>query len=267
MGALGERFWNHISKVSLWTQPPLMLLQTCLCGRDCTLTVSTPSRGLSIPSLFAVRAQQALSPVTVAEVRLKQAHDHVAHASRGDESVGAAPPRRSPSPASDDAMRFLVGACCCVRVFFSLSRRSWFPCTLGLEMLMLYCDLRADHNACPGMELPRLFCCFSLPGRIAALNMLAHGMEISTVPYLWTAMFGKSIRYAGKGLPKAAVEFVLVEVSWDREATAASLAVDPPHQPLPRVCFPSWLLRVLVSPLKPVCSWPWGAGPEGWLWS
>nr|XP_025038533.1 apoptosis-inducing factor 3 [Pelodiscus sinensis] len=36
-------------------------------------------------------------------------------------------------------------------------------------------------------------------GRIAALNMLAHGMEISTVPYLWTAVFGKSIRYAGHG--------------------------------------------------------------------
>ncbi|XP_026572871.1 apoptosis-inducing factor 3 [Pseudonaja textilis] len=37
------------------------------------------------------------------------------------------------------------------------------------------------------------------PGRIAALNMLAYGTEISTVPYLWTAMFGKSIRYAGHG--------------------------------------------------------------------
>uniref|UniRef100_A0A8D0HKK0 Apoptosis-inducing factor 3 n=1 Tax=Sphenodon punctatus TaxID=8508 RepID=A0A8D0HKK0_SPHPU len=36
-------------------------------------------------------------------------------------------------------------------------------------------------------------------GRIAALNMLAHGTEISTVPYLWTAMFGKSIRYTGYG--------------------------------------------------------------------
>ncbi|OPJ66304.1 apoptosis-inducing factor 3 isoform C [Patagioenas fasciata monilis] len=36
-------------------------------------------------------------------------------------------------------------------------------------------------------------------GRVAALNMLAHGVEISTVPYLWTAMFGKSIRYAGHG--------------------------------------------------------------------
>ncbi|XP_060105762.1 apoptosis-inducing factor 3 isoform X5 [Heteronotia binoei] len=38
-----------------------------------------------------------------------------------------------------------------------------------------------------------------MQGRIAALNMLAHGTEISTVPYLWTAMFGKSIRYTGHG--------------------------------------------------------------------
>ncbi|XP_039209386.1 apoptosis-inducing factor 3 isoform X1 [Crotalus tigris] len=36
-------------------------------------------------------------------------------------------------------------------------------------------------------------------GRIAALNMLAYGTEISTIPYLWTAMFGKSIRYTGHG--------------------------------------------------------------------
>ncbi|KAE8635444.1 hypothetical protein XENTR_v10002618 [Xenopus tropicalis] len=38
-----------------------------------------------------------------------------------------------------------------------------------------------------------------MQGRIAALNMLAQGTEINTVPYLWTAMFGKSIRYAGHG--------------------------------------------------------------------
>ncbi|KAG8454748.1 hypothetical protein GDO86_001102 [Hymenochirus boettgeri] len=36
-------------------------------------------------------------------------------------------------------------------------------------------------------------------GRIAALNMLAQGTEINTIPYLWTAMFGKSVRYAGNG--------------------------------------------------------------------
>lgn len=29
--------------------------------------------------------------------------------------------------------------------------------------------------------------------------MLAQEAEISTVPYLWTAMFGKSLRYAGNG--------------------------------------------------------------------
>ncbi|XP_048412410.2 apoptosis-inducing factor 3 isoform X1 [Stegostoma tigrinum] len=36
-------------------------------------------------------------------------------------------------------------------------------------------------------------------GRIAALNILGKGIEINTVPYFWTAMFGKSIRYAGHG--------------------------------------------------------------------
>ncbi|XP_032899490.1 apoptosis-inducing factor 3 isoform X3 [Amblyraja radiata] len=36
-------------------------------------------------------------------------------------------------------------------------------------------------------------------GRIAALNILGKGVEINTVPYFWTAMFGKSIRYAGHG--------------------------------------------------------------------
>lgn len=36
-----------------------------------------------------------------------------------------------------------------------------------------------------------------LAGRVAAQNMLAQEAEISTVPYLWTAMFGKSLRYAG----------------------------------------------------------------------
>ncbi|KAM9194363.1 apoptosis-inducing factor 3 isoform 1-T1 [Dugong dugon] len=36
-------------------------------------------------------------------------------------------------------------------------------------------------------------------GRVAAQNMLAQEAEISTLPYLWTAMFGKSLRYAGYG--------------------------------------------------------------------
>nr|XP_015221826.1 PREDICTED: apoptosis-inducing factor 3 isoform X2 [Lepisosteus oculatus] len=36
-------------------------------------------------------------------------------------------------------------------------------------------------------------------GRIAALSILGCPLEINTVPYFWTAMFGKSIRYAGHG--------------------------------------------------------------------
>ncbi|XP_005990326.1 apoptosis-inducing factor 3 isoform X2 [Latimeria chalumnae] len=36
-------------------------------------------------------------------------------------------------------------------------------------------------------------------GRIAALSMQGKGTEINTIPYFWTAMFGKSIRYAGHG--------------------------------------------------------------------
>lgn len=69
--------------------------------------------------------------------------------------------------------------------------------------------------------------------------MLAHGMEISTIPYLWTAMFGKSIRYAGEGVPRAAIEIVLVEVPWDTEITATFSSVSPLGQPLVQVCFPS----------------------------
>ncbi|KAJ8286042.1 hypothetical protein GJAV_G00033900 [Gymnothorax javanicus] len=36
-------------------------------------------------------------------------------------------------------------------------------------------------------------------GRVAALNMMGMTTEIKTVPYFWTAMFGKTIRYAGYG--------------------------------------------------------------------
>ncbi|XP_039627083.1 apoptosis-inducing factor 3 isoform X2 [Polypterus senegalus] len=38
-----------------------------------------------------------------------------------------------------------------------------------------------------------------MQGRIAALNMLGQVTEIKNVPFFWTAMFGKSIRYAGHG--------------------------------------------------------------------
>ncbi|KAM9822485.1 apoptosis-inducing factor 3 isoform 2-T2 [Syngnathus typhle] len=36
-------------------------------------------------------------------------------------------------------------------------------------------------------------------GRVAGLNMLGRVTEVKTVPYFWSAMFGKTIRYAGYG--------------------------------------------------------------------
>uniref|UniRef100_A0A673CZV9 Apoptosis inducing factor mitochondria associated 3 n=1 Tax=Sphaeramia orbicularis TaxID=375764 RepID=A0A673CZV9_9TELE len=36
-------------------------------------------------------------------------------------------------------------------------------------------------------------------GRVAALSMMGQATEIKTVPYFWSAMFGKTIRYAGYG--------------------------------------------------------------------
>ena len=42
-----------------------------------------------------------------------------------------------------------------------------------------------------------LFCVVST-GRVAALSMMGKATEIQTVPYFWSAMFGKSLRYAGK---------------------------------------------------------------------
>lgn len=38
-------------------------------------------------------------------------------------------------------------------------------------------------------------------GRVAALNILKKETQLKTVPYFWTALFGKSIRYAGCGKP------------------------------------------------------------------
>lgn len=42
------------------------------------------------------------------------------------------------------------------------------------------------------------YCCL---GRIAALNMLNKPTELSTVPFYWTVLLGKTIRYAGGHLP------------------------------------------------------------------
>lgn len=36
-----------------------------------------------------------------------------------------------------------------------------------------------------------------VPGRVAALNMLKKSTKIESVPFFWTVLLGKSIRYAG----------------------------------------------------------------------
>lgn len=40
----------------------------------------------------------------------------------------------------------------------------------------------------------------SLPGKVAALNMLGKPTKIESVPFFWTVLLGKSIRYTGRVL-------------------------------------------------------------------
>ncbi|XP_060050353.1 apoptosis-inducing factor 3 isoform X7 [Erinaceus europaeus] len=73
-------------------------------------------------------------------------------------------------------------------------------------------------------------------GRVAAQNMLAQEAEMSTVPYLWTAMFGKSLRYAGYGegfddvIIQGGLEelkFVAFYTKGDEVTAVASMNYDP----------------------------------------
>nr|BAM18407.1 disulfide oxidoreductase [Papilio xuthus] len=40
-------------------------------------------------------------------------------------------------------------------------------------------------------------------GKVAGLNILKKETQLKTVPYFWTMLFGKSIRYAGCGKPSS----------------------------------------------------------------
>lgn len=55
-------------------------------------------------------------------------------------------------------------------------------------------DLLGLYEAKTSMSF--LFSSF-LTGRVAALSMIGRAADIKTVPYFWSAMFGKTIRYAG----------------------------------------------------------------------
>ncbi|NWX20990.1 AIFM3 factor, partial [Aegotheles bennettii] len=73
-------------------------------------------------------------------------------------------------------------------------------------------------------------------GRIAALNMLKRGEELHTVPFFWTTMLGKTIRYAGCGkgytdtVVKGSLEqqkFLIFYIRDGIVTAAASLDCDP----------------------------------------
>ncbi|XP_041657340.1 apoptosis-inducing factor 3-like isoform X2 [Cheilinus undulatus] len=73
-------------------------------------------------------------------------------------------------------------------------------------------------------------------GRIAALNMLGKQTELSSVPFYWTVLLGKTIRYAGYGegyteiVMKGKFEdrkFLALYIKDDEVIAAASLNYDP----------------------------------------
>ncbi|CAJ1063748.1 apoptosis-inducing factor 3 [Xyrichtys novacula] len=73
-------------------------------------------------------------------------------------------------------------------------------------------------------------------GRIAALNMMAKQTELSSVPFYWTVLLGKTIRYAGYGegyteiVMKGKFEdrkFLALYIKDDEVVAAASLNYDP----------------------------------------
>ncbi|NXG59885.1 AIFM3 factor, partial [Hemiprocne comata] len=73
-------------------------------------------------------------------------------------------------------------------------------------------------------------------GHIAALNMLKKGKELHTVPFFWTTMLGKTIRYAGcgKGYTETVVKgsleqqkFLIFYIKDGIVTAAASLNCDP----------------------------------------
>lgn len=57
-----------------------------------------------------------------------------------------------------------------------------------------------------------LFIFSTLTGRVAALSMIGQATEMKTVPYFWSAMFGKTIRYAGNVKMLVLSERLLVEL-------------------------------------------------------
>ena len=55
-------------------------------------------------------------------------------------------------------------------------------------------------------------------GRVAAKNMLGQNIKFEVVPYFWTSVFGKSLRYTGHALN---FDDVIIEGSLDEQAFVA----------------------------------------------
>ncbi|KAK7488221.1 hypothetical protein BaRGS_00020528 [Batillaria attramentaria] len=73
-------------------------------------------------------------------------------------------------------------------------------------------------------------------GRVAALNMLGKKVDVHSVPYFWTVMYGKSLRYTGYGPgyddivihgDVDALQFAAFYTKGDKVVAVASLAFDP----------------------------------------
>lgn len=72
-------------------------------------------------------------------------------------------------------------------------------------------------------------------GRTAALNMLGHNAPLTSVPFFWTVLFGKSLRYTGHGRYDDVViggdlrslAFIAYYCQGDRVVALASLGKDP----------------------------------------
>lgn len=112
-------------------------------------------------------------------------------------------------------------------------------------------------------------------GRIAALNMLGQNQELRVVPYFWTSLFGKSIRYAGSGSFEDVIyvgnidelKFVAFYINkLDQVVAASSCGMDPIVSQFAELLYQGkklfrkdidkkpleWLSRIVPNPVLPV---------------
>lgn len=70
---------------------------------------------------------------------------------------------------------------------------------------MFYCRLfllckQLNERVNVKADLVDFFSCYLILGKVAALNMLEKPTKIESVPFFWTVLLGKSIRYTGRVL-------------------------------------------------------------------